>query len=174
MKIFKANICKGWMCDSEWLNAIAGESRREWLCTYGVCNRSLCSSIISMPYYIHHRCMSIYNSVSKSSRTILLERSLLTLDVKFLPSPSKYSPFARIQRSKQTAIFGSIPGSPCLELCQISAAIPLESLQWCRMFDPSSEASAWGRGKSHREPDRVTMGDGGSLSCCSGPKIAKI
>jgi len=27
------------------------------------------------------------------------------------------------------------------------------------MFDPSSEASAWERGKSHRGPDRVTMGD---------------
>ena len=42
MKIFKANICKGWMCESEGLNANAAESRREVRCTYGVCNRSLC------------------------------------------------------------------------------------------------------------------------------------
>jgi hypothetical protein len=49
-----------------------------------------------------------------------------------------------------------------LELCQVPAAIPLESVQWCRIFDPSSEASAWGRGKSHREPDRLSMGDGGA------------
>ena len=37
--------------------------------------------------------------------------------------------------------------SPFLDLCQVPAAIPLESLQWCRIFDPLSEASAWGRGK---------------------------
>ena len=48
-----------------------------------------------------------------------------------------------------SAMLGSIPGSPFLELCQVPAAIPLKSLQWCRIFDPSSEASAWGRGKSH-------------------------
>jgi len=47
-------------------------------------------------------------------------------------------------------MLGSIPGSPFLEMCQVPAAILLESLQWYRMFDPSSEASAWGRGKSHR------------------------
>ena len=56
-------------------------------------------------------------------------------------------------------MLGSIPGSPFLELCQVPAEIPLESLQWCRMFDPSSEASAWGRGKSHRGPDWLNMGD---------------
>ena len=63
---------------------------------------------------------------------------------------------------------------PFLEMCQVPAAIPLKSLQWCRMFDPSSEASAWGREKSHRGPDRMGMGDGGSLSCCSWPKTAKL
>jgi len=73
-----------------------------------------------------------------------------------------------------SAMLGSIPGSPFLELCQVPTAIPLESLQWCQMFDPSSEASAWGRGKSHRGPDWVSMGDGGSLSCCSWPKTAKL
>ena len=54
---------------------------------------------------------------------------------------------------------GSIPGIPFLELCQVPAVIHLESLQWCRIFEPSSEASAWGRGKSQRGPDRVSMGD---------------
>ena len=73
-----------------------------------------------------------------------------------------------------SAMLGSIPGSPFLELCQVPAATTLESLQWCRIFDPSSEASAWGRRKSHRGPDRVSMGDGGSLSCCSWPKTAKL
>jgi len=63
---------------------------------------------------------------------------------------------------------------PFLEMCQVPAAIPLKSLQWCRMFDPSSEASAWVREKSHRGPDRMGMGDGGSLSCCSWPKTAKL
>ena len=53
-------------------------------------------------------------------------------------------------------MLGRIPGSSSLELCQVHAAIPLESLQWCRIFDPSPEASAWGRGKSQ---DRVSMGD---------------
>ena len=51
-----------------------------------------------------------------------------------------------------------IPGSPFLELCQVPAAIPLESLQWCRISDTPSEASAWRRGESHRGPDRVSMG----------------
>ena len=58
-----------------------------------------------------------------------------------------------------SAMLGSIPGRPFLELCQVPAAIPLESLQGCRICDPSSEASAWGRGKSHRGTDRVSMGD---------------
>jgi len=51
-----------------------------------------------------------------------------------------------------------IPGSPFLELCQVPAAIPLISLQWYRISDPPSEASAWRRGKCQRGPDRVSMG----------------
>ena len=55
-----------------------------------------------------------------------------------------------------SAMLGSIPGSPFLELYQVPAAIPLDSLQWCRIFDPSSEASACGRGKRHGGADRIS------------------
>ena len=41
VKFFEANICKGWMFESERLNGNAAESRRDWPCTYGVCNRAL-------------------------------------------------------------------------------------------------------------------------------------
>ena len=115
----------------------------------------------------------VYKDVSKSSRTVLVKRSLLTLDVKFLHLQSTPLLHEYISPSV-SAMLGSIPGNPFLELCPVPAAIPLESLQWCRIFDPSSEASAWGRRKSHRGPDRVSMGDGGSLSCCSWPKTAKL
>ena len=117
---------------------------------------------------------TIYKDVSKSSRTVLLKRSLLTLDVKFLYHLQSIPLLHEYSGPSVSAMLGSIPGSPFLELCQVPAAIPLESLQWCRIFDPSSEASAWGRGKSHRGPDRVSMGDGGPLSCCSWPKTAKL
>ena len=116
----------------------------------------------------------IYKGVSKSSRTVLVKRSLLTLDVKFLYHLQSTPLLHEYSGPSVSAMLGSIPRSPFLELCQVPAAIPLESLQWCRMFDPSSEASAWGRGKSHRWPDRVSMGDGRSLSCCSWPKTAKL
>jgi len=116
----------------------------------------------------------IYKGVSKSSRRVLVKRSLLTLDVKFLHHLKSTPLLHEYSGPSVSAILGSIPESPVLELCQVPAAIPLESLQRCRIFDPSSEASAWGRGKSHRGPDRVSMGDGGSLSCCSWPKTAKL
>ena len=35
----------------------------------------------------------------------------------------------------------------------------------------SSEASAWGRGKSHREPDRVSVGDGDHCHAVLGQKL---
>jgi hypothetical protein len=115
-----------------------------------------------------------YNGVSKSSRTVLVKRSLLTLDVKFLHHLQSTPLLHEYSGPSISAMLGSIPGSLFLELCRVPAAIPLESLQWCRMFNPSSEASAWGRGKSHRGPDRVSLGDGRSLSCCSWPKTAKL
>jgi len=93
----------------------------------------------------------IYKGVSKSSRTVLVKRSLLTLDVKFLHHIQSTPFLHEYSGPSVSAMLVSIPGIPFLELCQVPAAIPLESLQWCRMFDPSSEASAWGRGKSHRE-----------------------
>ena len=100
--------------------------------------------------------------------------SSLTLDVKFLHHLQSTPLLHEYSGPSVSAMLGSIPGSLFLELCQVPAAIPLESLQWYGIFDPSSEASAWGRGKSHRGPDRVSMGDGGSLSFCSWPKTAKL
>jgi len=90
----------------------------------------------------------MYKGVSKSSRTVLVKRSLLTLDVKFLHHLQSTPLLHEYSGLSISATLGSIPGSPFLELCQVPAAIPLESLQWCRIFDPSSEASAWGRGKN--------------------------
>ena len=107
----------------------------------------------------------IYKDVSKSSRTVLVKRSLLILDVKILHHLQSTPLLHEYSGPSVSAMLGSIPGSPFLELCQVPIAIPLESLQWCRIFDPSSEASTCGRGESHRGPDRVSMGDGGSLSC---------
>jgi len=129
-------------------------------------------------YHISYRWGSysvpLYKDVSKSFRTVLVKRSLLTLDVKF-PHHIQSTPLLHEYSGPSlSAMLGSTPGSPFLELCQVPAAIPLESLQWCRIFDPSSEALAWERGKSHRGPDRVSMGDGGPLPCCSWPKTAKL
>ena len=121
-----------------------------------------------------HVTFSKCKGVSRSSRTVLVKTSLLTLDVKFLHHLQSTPLLHKYSGPSVSAMLGSIPGSPFLELCQVPAAIPLESFQWCQMFDPSSEASASGRGKSHRGPDRVSMGDGGSLSCCSWPKTAKL
>jgi len=82
-----------------------------------------------------------YKYVSKSSRTVLVKR-MLTLDVKFLYHLQSTPLLHKYIGSSVSAMLGSIPGSPFLELRQVPAPIPLESLQWCRIFDPSSEASA--------------------------------
>jgi len=102
----------------------------------------------------------MYKSVSKSSRKVLVKRGLLTLDVKFLHHLQSTPLLHEYSGPSVSTMLGSIPGSPVLELCQVPAAIPLDSLQWCRMFDSSSVASAWGKGKRHRGPDRVSMGMG--------------
>jgi len=73
------------------------------------------------------------------------------LDVKFLHHLQSTPLLHEYSGPSVSAMLGSIPGSPFLELCQVSAVIPLESLQWCRIFDPSSEASAW-------EEEKVTGG----------------
>ena len=142
------------------------------MCIFDIVIEYLCTHMgrIKTKYILDQMC----KSVSKSSRTVLVKRSLLTLDVKFLHHLQSTPLLHEYSGPSVSAMLGSIPGSPFLELCQVPAAIPLKSLQWCRMFDPSSEASAWGRGKSHRGPDRVSMGDGGSLSCCSWSKTVKL
>ena len=96
------------------------------------------------------------------------------MDVKFLHHLQGTPLLHEYNGPSVSAMFGSIPGSPFLELCQVPAAIPLESLQWCRILDPSSEASAWGRGKSHRGPDRVSMGVGDHCHVFLGQKMRNI
>ena len=91
---------------------------------------------------IHMSLRSRYKDVSKSSRRILVKRSFLTLDVKFLHHLQSTPLSHEYSGPSVSAMLGSIPGSLFLELCQVPAAIPLESLQWCRIFDPSSDASA--------------------------------
>ena len=131
-----------------------------------------------LPWLNSYRCHSYlyaslwnYKEVSNSSSTVLVKRSLLTLDVKFLHHLQSTPLLHEYSGPSVSAILGSIPGSPFLELCQEPAAIPLESLHWCRIFAPSSKASAWGRGKIHRGPDWASMGVGGSLLCCFWPKL---
>ena len=102
-------------------------------------------------FFIVEPCILIYKDVSKSSRTVLVKRSLLTLDVKFLCHLQSTPLLHEYSGPSVSAMLGSIPGSPFLELCQVPAAIPLDSLQWCRIFDPSSEASVG-------EEDKVTAG----------------
>jgi hypothetical protein len=73
----------------------------------------------------------MYKGVSKSSRTVLVKRSLLTLDVKFLHHLQSTPLLHEYSGPSVSAMLGSIPGSSFLELCQVPAAIPLESLRWC-------------------------------------------
>ena len=129
-------------------------------------------SLLTLPYFftLSHK---QYKGVSESSRTVLVKRSLLTLDVKFLHHLQSTPLLHEYSGPSVSAMLGSIPGNPFLELCQVPTAIP-NLFSVCQIFDPLSEASAWGRGKSHRGPDRVNMGDGGSLSCCSWPKTAEF
>ena len=83
----------------------------------------------------------IYKGVSKSSRTVLVKRSLLNVDVKFQHHFHNTPTLHEYSGPSVSAMLGSIPGNPFLELYQVPAAIPLESLQWCRIFDPSSVCS---------------------------------
>ena len=59
----------------------------------------------------------IYKGVSKSSRTVLVKRSLLTLDVKFLHHLQSTLLLHEYSGPSFSAMPGSIPGSPFLELC---------------------------------------------------------
>ena len=65
-----------------------------------------------------------------------MKRSLLTLDVKFLHHLQSTPLLHEYSGPSVSAMLLSIPGSPFLELCQVPTAIPLESLEWCRIFDP--------------------------------------
>ena len=68
------------------------------------------------------------------------KKKFATLDVKFLHHLQSTLLLHEYSYSglSISAMLGSIPGIPFLELCQVPAAIPLESLQCCRIFDPSS------------------------------------
>jgi len=120
--------------------------------------------------YFNQQC-TIYKDVSKSSRTVLVKRSLLTLDVKFLHNLQSTPLLHEYSGPSVSAMLGSIPGSPFLELYQVPAAIPLESFQWCRIFDPLSEAAAWGRGKSHRGQIGWVWGMGDHCHAVLGQKL---
>ena len=74
---------------------------------------------------------SVYKDVSKSSRTVLVKRRLLTLDDKFLHHLQNTPLLHEYSGPSFSAMLGRIPGSSFLELCQVPAVIPLESLQWC-------------------------------------------
>ena len=67
---------------------------------------------------------------------MLVKRSLLTLYVKFLHHLQSTPLLHEYSGPSISAMLGSILGGPFLELCQVPVAIPLESLQWCRIFDP--------------------------------------
>ena len=69
-----------------------------------------------------------YKDVSKISRTVLVKRSLLTLDVKFLHHLQSTPLLHEYSGRSFSVMLGSIPGSPFLERCHVPAAIPLESL----------------------------------------------
>ena len=71
---------------------------------------------------------ALYKDVFKISRKVLVKRSLLTLDVKFLHHLQRTPLLHEYSGPGVSAMLGSIPGRPFLELCQVSAAIPLESL----------------------------------------------
>jgi len=55
---------------------------------------------------------SSYKDVSKSSRTVLVKRSLLTLDVKFLHHLQSTPLLHEYSGPNISAMLGSIPGSP--------------------------------------------------------------
>jgi len=67
--------------------------------------------------YVLYACM--YKDVCKSSRTVLVKRSFLTLDVKFLHNLQSTPLLHEYSGPSVSAMLASIPGSPFLELCQV-------------------------------------------------------
>jgi len=57
----------------------------------------------------------IYKGVSKSSRTVLVKRSLLTLDIKFFHQLQSTPLLHKFSGPSISAMLGSIPGSSFLE-----------------------------------------------------------
>ena len=138
---------------TQWLPTSCSWTLEHWNVAVGAVSDAL-QKHVSINHHIHRHgrqvlstyrvvklsyCL-LYKDVSKSSRTVPVKRSLLTLDVKCLHYLQSTPLLQEYSGPSVSAMLGSIPGSPFLELCQVPAAIPLESLQWCRIFDPSSEA----------------------------------
>ena len=61
--------------------------------------------------------IELYKDVSKSSGTVLVKRSLLTLDVKFLHHLQSTPLLHEYSGPSVSAMLRSLPGSPFLELC---------------------------------------------------------
>jgi len=73
------------------------------------------------------------------------------MDVKFLHHQQSTPLLHEYSGLSVSPMFESIPGSPFLELCQVPAAIHLESLQWCRIFTLHQKLQLW-------EEEKVTGG----------------
>ena len=101
---------------------------------------------------------SIYKCVSISSRTVLLKRSMVTLDVKFLHHLQSTPLLHEYSGPIISAMLGSIPGSPFLELCQVPAAIPIESVQCVSNRRPFIRSFSLGKRK---KPQGVRSGEYG-------------
>ena len=87
----------------------------------------------------------------QSSWTVLVKRNLLTLYFKFLHHLQSIPLLHEYSGPSDSAMLESIPGSPFLVLCQVPAAIHLESLQWCRIFTLHQKLQLW-------EEEKVTGG----------------
>ena len=101
----------------------------------------------------------MYKEVSKSSRTVLVKRSLLALDVnssitfKVLPfcTNTAVPAFLPYLEASLEVPFWNCVKYPLLFLLNLFNGFESSTLH--------PKLSAWGRGKSHRGPDRVSMGD---------------
>ena len=100
----------------------------------------------------------MYKGVSKSSRRVLVKRSLLTLYVKFLHHLQSTPLLHEYSGPSLSAMLGSIPGSPFLELCQVPAAIPIESVQCVSNRRPFIRSFSLGKRK---KPQGVRSGEYG-------------
>jgi len=79
------------------------------------CTHSWSSSNLGVGWSRAFPASSIYKCVSKSSRTVLVNRSMVTLDVKFLHHLQSTPLLHEYSGPIISALLGSIPGSPFLE-----------------------------------------------------------